>query len=36
MTTRGFGRIDILSKLNVGECKDENTNGGSSNDTTGN
>jgi CRISPR-associated protein Cmr4 len=26
MTTRGFGRIDILSKLNVGECKDENTN----------
>jgi CRISPR-associated protein Cmr4 len=26
MTTRGFGRVDILSKLNVGECKDENTN----------
>ncbi len=35
MTTRGFGRIKILTDLKDNECKNDETNGGSSNDTTG-
>jgi CRISPR-associated protein Cmr4 len=36
MTTRGFGRMKMLTEIKGGECKADNPNGGSSNDTTGN
>ena len=37
MTTRGFGRMKILTDIKGGECEtSESSNGGESNDTTGN
>jgi CRISPR-associated protein Cmr4 len=36
MTTRGFGRMKILTDIKDGECNADNSNGGKENDTTEN
>ncbi len=36
MTTRGFGRMKILTDIRGGKCKADNSNGGKENDTTEN